>query len=80
METLIKQGAEGRVFQTIFLDKPTIVKERFTKKYRHPELDAKLTKERYSWVCCCCVLIVKYLMKFEILINSYICIVIILGN
>ncbi|KAJ1529261.1 hypothetical protein ONE63_006061 [Megalurothrips usitatus] len=43
---LIKQGAEGRLFRGSYLGKPTIVKERFRKTYRHPDLDDYLTKER----------------------------------
>ncbi|XP_040890167.1 EKC/KEOPS complex subunit TP53RK [Toxotes jaculatrix] len=43
---LLKQGAEGRVYRTQFLGKPTIVKERFPKRYRHPVLDEKLTHRR----------------------------------
>lgn len=43
---LFKQGAEGRIYKGVYLGKPTIAKERFVKKYRHPDLDAQLTKER----------------------------------
>ncbi|XP_022601150.1 TP53-regulating kinase [Seriola dumerili] len=43
---LVKQGAEARVYRTEFLGKPTIVKERFPKRYRHPVLDQKLTHRR----------------------------------
>ncbi|XP_029283376.1 EKC/KEOPS complex subunit TP53RK [Cottoperca gobio] len=43
---LIKQGAEARVYRAQFLGKPTIVKERFRKRYRHPVLDEKLTHRR----------------------------------
>ncbi|XP_055725650.1 EKC/KEOPS complex subunit TP53RK-like [Salvelinus fontinalis] len=43
---LIKQGAEARVYRGSFLGKPTIVKERFPKSYRHPLLDEKLTHRR----------------------------------
>jgi TP53 regulating kinase-like protein len=46
---LVGQGAEGRLFEgTSFLgtSKVILVKERFPKTYRHPELDARLTKER----------------------------------
>uniref|UniRef100_A0A1A8KGC1 non-specific serine/threonine protein kinase n=1 Tax=Nothobranchius kuhntae TaxID=321403 RepID=A0A1A8KGC1_NOTKU len=43
---LVKQGAEGRVYRAQFLGKPTIVKERFRKRYRHPVLDEKLTHRR----------------------------------
>ncbi|KAM8757703.1 EKC/KEOPS complex subunit TP53RK [Acanthopagrus schlegelii] len=43
---LLKQGAEARVYRADFLGKPTIVKERFPKRYRHPVLDEKLTHRR----------------------------------
>ncbi|KAK9528386.1 hypothetical protein VZT92_012550 [Zoarces viviparus] len=43
---LLKQGAEARVYRAEFLGKPTIVKERFPKRYRHPVLDEKLTHRR----------------------------------
>lgn len=43
---LLKQGAEARVYRAEFLGKPTIVKERFPKRYRHPALDEKLTHRR----------------------------------
>lgn len=43
---LVKQGAEARVYRAQFLGKPTIVKERFPKRYRHPVLDEKLTHRR----------------------------------
>lgn len=45
---LIKQGAEGKIYRTSFLGKPTIVKERFVKSYRVPALDKKLTQRRMS--------------------------------
>ncbi|CAL8340334.1 unnamed protein product [Lota lota] len=44
--SLLKQGAEARVYRDIFLGKSTIIKERFPKKYRHPLLDEKLTHRR----------------------------------
>ncbi|KAI8922790.1 kinase-like domain-containing protein [Entophlyctis helioformis] len=44
--TLIKQGAEARVFKTDFGGRPAIVKQRFKKAYRHPVLDEKLTARR----------------------------------
>lgn len=40
------QGAEARLFSCTYLSRPALMKERFEKKYRHPELDKKLTKER----------------------------------
>jgi len=43
---LVKQGAEARLHQGTYLGKPTIVKERFVKNYRHKHLDDVLTKER----------------------------------
>ncbi|KAI8504757.1 TP53 regulating kinase [Branchiostoma belcheri] len=44
--TLFKQGAEARLYRGTFLGKPTVLKERFSKKYRHPRLDEKLTTKR----------------------------------
>lgn len=52
---LISQGAEGKVFATIFLSKPTIVKERVPKKYRVKELDVKLTLQRLRQEARCMV-------------------------
>uniref|UniRef100_A0A0D6QWA4 non-specific serine/threonine protein kinase n=1 Tax=Araucaria cunninghamii TaxID=56994 RepID=A0A0D6QWA4_ARACU len=43
---LVKQGAEARIFESIFMGRKAIIKERFSKKYRHPVLDAKLTSKR----------------------------------
>ncbi|XP_020298113.1 TP53-regulating kinase isoform X2 [Pseudomyrmex gracilis] len=43
---IIAQGAEARLYKTIYLGKATLVKERFVKNYRHPDLDARLTKDR----------------------------------
>ncbi|KAM4582720.1 EKC/KEOPS complex subunit TP53RK [Fundulus diaphanus] len=43
---LIKQGAEARLYRADFLGKPTIIKERFHKCYRHPELQDKLNYRR----------------------------------
>ena len=40
------QGAEARIFQCKFFNRPAVLKERFPKKYRHPELDKKLSHER----------------------------------
>ena len=45
---LFKQGAEARLRVGTFLGgKKAVLKERFAKKYRHPDLDAKLTKDRF---------------------------------
>ena len=46
METLISQGAEGKIYITAFMSEKVICKERFIKKYRVKELDDKLTKSR----------------------------------
>ncbi|GAB0099360.1 EKC/KEOPS complex subunit TP53RK [Sergentomyia squamirostris] len=43
---VIKQGAEGKLYLGEYNGQRCLVKERFVKKYRHPELDAQLTKER----------------------------------
>ena len=48
---LLRQGAEARVFRTTYLGKPTIIKERFKKKYRHPVLDQELTHRRQLQEC-----------------------------
>lgn len=44
---LVAQGAEGRIFSSTLLAQPVVIKERFSKKYRHPVLDAKLTEKRF---------------------------------
>lgn len=43
---VLKQGAEARLMLGEFNDQPCLIKERFVKKYRHPDLDTHLTKER----------------------------------
>jgi TP53 regulating kinase-like protein len=40
------QGAEARLYKGKYLDREVMVKERFPKTYRHPDLDDRLTKER----------------------------------
>ncbi|XP_016113954.1 TP53-regulating kinase-like [Sinocyclocheilus grahami] len=42
----IKQGAEARIYRGTFLGWSVIIKERFPKLYRHPEVDEKLTRRR----------------------------------
>lgn len=48
-----------RVYEAQYLGRASIIKQRFKKKYRHPTLDAKLTKGRLAMVCtlvqCCAV-------------------------
>ncbi|RKP06237.1 kinase-like domain-containing protein [Thamnocephalis sphaerospora] len=43
---LIYQGAEARVYCVPFLGRKAVAKERFSKAYRHPVLDRKLTSRR----------------------------------
>lgn len=42
----IAQGAEARVWKCQFLQRPAIIKQRFSKGYRHPSLDESLTNQR----------------------------------
>ncbi|GAB6033079.1 TP53 regulating kinase [Chamberlinius hualienensis] len=44
--TLIKQGAEAKIYLGSFCSRQSIIKERFSKKYRHPTLDEILSKDR----------------------------------
>jgi TP53 regulating kinase-like protein len=45
--TLLSQGAEARIWKVPdFYGRIVIAKERFTKRYRHPSLDDRLTKQR----------------------------------
>lgn len=46
--TLVTQGAEGRLYQTSYLDRavPCALKYRPPKPWRHPTLDARLTRHR----------------------------------
>jgi TP53 regulating kinase-like protein len=48
---LVKQGAEARLYAGQFLGQQVIIKQRFSKAYRHPDLDATLTKERHRAEC-----------------------------
>ncbi|KAL4708939.1 hypothetical protein ACJJTC_014967 [Scirpophaga incertulas] len=43
---MLKQGAEAKLFTCNYLGKPTLIKERFVKTYRHPDLDSSITTER----------------------------------
>jgi TP53 regulating kinase-like protein len=47
---LLAQGAEARIYlcPPLIGDEFSIVKERFSKKYRHPLLDEKLSKQRFN--------------------------------
>ncbi len=43
---LIKRGAEAALYKTEYLGKPALLKERIPKKYRHPQLDERIRKQR----------------------------------
>lgn len=43
---LLKQGAEGRLYIEDFNGTKCLVKERFVKLYRHPNLDRQITRQR----------------------------------
>ncbi|XP_017071353.1 EKC/KEOPS complex subunit TP53RK [Drosophila eugracilis] len=43
---ILKQGAEGRLYLGDFKGQACLIKERFVKKYRHPELDTQITRQR----------------------------------
>ena len=43
---VFKQGAEARLYITEFLGKKCLIKERFRKLYRHPELERSLSTQR----------------------------------
>lgn len=43
---IFKQGAEAKLTIGEFNGQPCLIKERFVKNYRHPDLDTHLTKER----------------------------------
>ncbi|CAJ0916997.1 unnamed protein product, partial [Mesorhabditis belari] len=42
----LRQGAEAKLYDCVYLGKPAILKERFSKKYRHEELDKRLNFAR----------------------------------
>lgn len=46
--TLLAQGAEARLFASTMFGRPTIVKERFVKAYRHPQIDQRLRASRMA--------------------------------
>jgi TP53 regulating kinase-like protein len=43
---LICQGAEARLFRCLYFGRRAILKERFVKTYRHPDLDHAITLQR----------------------------------
>eukprot|EP00981_Chlorochromonas_danica_P015305 scaffold11566_cov156-Ochromonas_danica.AAC.5 len=50
---LICQGAEAKVYETTFLGRPAVCKERLRKSYRVPELDQKINKQRLTYEVRC---------------------------
>eukprot|EP01138_Halocafeteria_seosinensis_P002835 gb/GECG01002896.1/.p1 GENE.gb/GECG01002896.1/~~gb/GECG01002896.1/.p1 ORF type:complete len:270 (+),score=20.20 gb/GECG01002896.1/:1-810(+) len=44
--TLVSQGAEARLFEGTFMGRQAVLKQRFTKKYRHPVLEQRLSSHR----------------------------------
>lgn len=55
-----------RVFESTFSGRRSIVKERFSKKYRHPSLDSKLTLKRLNAVSLFGLLPTCLLIKFYV--------------
>lgn len=43
---LISQGAEGKIYESVYLSYPCIIKKRVIKRYRVTELDNKINKSR----------------------------------
>lgn len=52
---LIYQGAESRVYESEYIDRPVIIKERLSKSYRVKELDKKINKHRLQQEIKCMV-------------------------
>jgi TP53 regulating kinase-like protein len=46
LRELLAQGAEARVFAGVFNSRKTVIKERFPKVYRHPDIDIRLRSAR----------------------------------
>ena len=47
---LLFQGAEAKLYTVKYEDKCILVKERLAKRYRHAELDQRLTSRRITQV------------------------------
>jgi TP53 regulating kinase-like protein len=47
---LLEQGAEAKIYKINFENKIAILKERLPKRYRHPDLDKKLSVQRINFV------------------------------
>ena len=48
---LVQQGAESRLYESTYLTVRCMVKQRFVKRYRHPSLDAAISRQRL-WTEC----------------------------
>jgi len=42
--------ARQRIWEGVYLGRPAILKQRFSKRYRHPALDTRLTQSRLRQV------------------------------
>ena len=45
---LVSQGAEAKLYRAVLHGSPVLLKHRFSKTYRHPTLDASLTRTRLA--------------------------------
>jgi len=52
---LVYQGAESRVYESVYIDRPVIIKERLSKSYRVKELDKKINRHRLQQEIKCMV-------------------------
>ena len=52
---MLGHGAEARVWKSTFCGRPCVIKERVEKKYRHPQLEAALSKKRLNQEARCIV-------------------------
>ncbi|CAJ0565043.1 unnamed protein product, partial [Mesorhabditis spiculigera] len=43
----LRQGAEAKIFDCLYLGRPAVIKERLEKKFRHPILDQRLRSQRF---------------------------------
>ena len=53
--SLFLQGAEARLYKALHLGRPCVIKERFAKVYRQPELDDRRSRERNNSEARCLV-------------------------
>lgn len=45
---VLGHGAEARVWKSTFCGRPCVIKERVEKRYRHPQLEASLSRKRLN--------------------------------